>query len=189
MRLGDAESRQHWSKTKQGRANVCKKLGVESCIVQSVRQQQEPPSTTVLANALSAIIGAVWLDLEERGERTAAARTKVFNILRHMDSIVADTAQGTSNAAGEAIVVIPEGNQGLQSYSQASHFITSDGTVNENAIVMDTFIPQHLGENQQGVFGGTLTDLFSLHEMTSEPDFLLINEMNGLFPIPNVMCR
>ena len=188
MRLGDAESRQHWSKTKQGRANVCKKLGVESCIVQSVRQQQEPPSTTVLANALSAIIGAVWLDLEERGERTAAARTKVFNILRHMDSIVADTAQATLNTADRETTLTPEENQSVQLYDEASHFVRSDVPVGGDAIVIDTFIPQHLGENQQGDFEGVLTDLFPLYETTSDHGLLLINEMNGWFPIPNVIC-
>ena len=188
MRSGDAESRQHWSKTKQGRANVCQRLGIDSCIVQSVRQQQEPPSTTVLANALSAVVGAVWLDLEERGERTAAARTKVFDILRHIDSIIADTTQATLNTADRETTLIPEENQSLQLYDEASHFVRSDVPVGGDAIVIDTFIPQHLGENQQGDFEGVLTDLFPLYETTSDHGLLLINEMNGWFPIPNVIC-
>lgn len=183
-RPGDAESRQHWSKTKKGRANACRRLGIEPCIVQSVRQKHERPSTTILANALSAIVGAVWLDLEKQDERSATARTKVFNILRHIDSIIADTAHPTLNTANGGIALDPEGNKGRQLYEEVSHFGTSDVTISRDAIDMHTIMPHHLGENQQGVSSGMLTDVFPLNETTSDPNSLLLNDMNGVFSAP-----
>ena len=133
---------------------------------------------------MSAIIGAIWLDLEEQDERTAVARTKIFNILRHIDSVLADTAQGTLNTADGGTAVIPEGNQGHQLNEEVPHFVIPDVTVREDAITTDTFMLHHLGGNQQDIFGGMLTDLLPLHEMASDTNSYSFNDINGVFSTP-----
>lgn len=48
--------------TKKHRAARATKLGIDACIKYSPRQQDQPPSTTVLSLAVSAIVGALWID-------------------------------------------------------------------------------------------------------------------------------
>ncbi|KZM21683.1 ribonuclease III [Ascochyta rabiei] len=60
--LHDLNCQSHWSKTKKGRASACRALGFEPFITRSARQQHQAASETVLDNALSAVIGAIWLD-------------------------------------------------------------------------------------------------------------------------------
>ncbi|KAH7119870.1 hypothetical protein B0J11DRAFT_440000 [Dendryphion nanum] len=82
---------QHWYKTKKGRASTCKRLGIVSYVVQSIRQQHIEPSLTVLANTISAIFGAVWLDVKKRGESGDSCCSTILKVLRHIDEMVADT--------------------------------------------------------------------------------------------------
>ena len=50
------------SSSKKYRAAVAKALEIDSCIKHNPRQDGQPPSTTVLSLALSAIVGAFWVD-------------------------------------------------------------------------------------------------------------------------------
>lgn len=86
--IGDANKRQHWFRTKKTRANACSVLGLAECIVQSSWQKDQQPSLTVLGNALSAIIGAVWRDLEDRNESVSNARVKICSILSRIDTFI-----------------------------------------------------------------------------------------------------
>ncbi|KAJ4344353.1 uncharacterized protein N0V89_012093 [Didymosphaeria variabile] len=129
-------------------------------------------------NALSAIVGAVWLDLEEQGERTVTARTKVFNILRHIDSVMADRVQGTLATADEGTALIPEENHGHQLYEGVSHFAASDVTVSRDAITMDAFMPQHFSESQQDMFGGMFEGLLPLHDITLDSNSLSLDAIH-----------
>jgi hypothetical protein len=49
----------------------------------------------VLANALSAIFGAIWLDLENQDESVADVRKTVLGVLRGIESDVRNTSEGT----------------------------------------------------------------------------------------------
>jgi hypothetical protein len=184
-RAEDAESRQHWSKTKQGRANACRKLGIDSSIVQSTRQEKEPPSTTVLANAMSAIIGAVWLDLEKQNESTATARMKVFNILRQIDLVTADTTQDGLTTAIEDTTPVLEGNPDHQRTTSEGvpNFNALDVTAGQNTITMGVDIFQRPSESQASMFAGLFPDPLLFYDVTSNVDPGLLNETHGAFSV------
>jgi hypothetical protein len=101
---GAINSSDFWFKTKQGRASTCKQLGIAPCIVQSTRQQQEEPSTTVLANAMSAIFGAMWLDLESQNESVANSCNKVLTVLHGIESGNENTLIGSLPNVGSVPV-------------------------------------------------------------------------------------
>jgi hypothetical protein len=94
----DFHTRKHWSKTKNGRARACSSLGIEAYINQSVRQGNQRPSGTVLDNALSAILGAIWLDCEGQEQTTATTRRTIWGVLRSID--VALSSPTSSPACG-----------------------------------------------------------------------------------------
>ncbi|KAF2847214.1 hypothetical protein T440DRAFT_540127 [Plenodomus tracheiphilus IPT5] len=106
MTLHDFNKRDYWSKTKKGRAKACRALGFEPFIIRSVRQQHQPASETVLDNAFSAIIGAIWLDCEARGKSTADTRCTVWKVLREMDAIL----ESSSSSSGENDVLLSMNN-------------------------------------------------------------------------------
>ena len=88
MRVDDLNTQDHWSKTKKGRAMACRALGIEPFITQSVRQQHQPPSDTILDNALSAILGAVWLDCESQGKTALETRCTTWEVMRTIDMVL-----------------------------------------------------------------------------------------------------
>jgi hypothetical protein len=85
--LGDVHTIKHWSKSKRGRASACISLGLDRCVVQSVRQSHVEPSETVLAYTLSAIIGAVWFDLE-RYVTGLEMMNRISEILARIDTLI-----------------------------------------------------------------------------------------------------
>jgi hypothetical protein len=85
MHPDDFHTQDHWSKTRKGRAKACSLLGFEACINQSTRQVNQRPSDTVLDNALSAILGAIWLDCEGKEQTTAMTRGTIWGVLRRID--------------------------------------------------------------------------------------------------------
>lgn len=95
--LHDLHVRNHWWNTKKGRAAACRSLGFEPFIVRSTRQHYQSLSDAVLDNALSALIGAVWLDCEDRGKTTAVTRRTLWEVLRSID----DALTNSSLLAGE----------------------------------------------------------------------------------------
>jgi hypothetical protein len=88
MRVDDLNTQNHWSKTKKGRAMACRALCIEPFITQSVRQQHQPPSDTVLNNALSAILGAVWLDCESQRKTASETRCTTWKVMRTIDAVL-----------------------------------------------------------------------------------------------------
>ena len=88
MRVDDLNTQDHWSKTKKGRAMACRALGIEPFITQSVRQQHQPPSDTILDNALSAILGAVWLDCESQGKTASETRCTTSKVMRTIYAVL-----------------------------------------------------------------------------------------------------
>ncbi|KAF2844496.1 hypothetical protein T440DRAFT_316666 [Plenodomus tracheiphilus IPT5] len=88
--LYDLHTQDHWSKTKRGRAKACKLLGIEPLITKSVRQQHQPPSDTVLDHALSAVLGAIWLDCEGQEQKISDIRSTILGVLRTIDAIVVE---------------------------------------------------------------------------------------------------
>lgn len=80
----------HWSKTKKSRAKACKLLGIEPLITKSIRQQHQSPSDTVLDHALSAVLGAVWLDCERQEQKVSDIRLTILEVLRTIDAIVVE---------------------------------------------------------------------------------------------------
>lgn len=134
MRTDDFNSRDHWSKTKKGRATACRALGFESSITQSARQLHQPASETVLDNAFSAIIGAVWLDCEARGMTAADTRRTVWNVLRELDAIL------------ESLPFMSSEGRILQSMSNASITMLGDSVERSDMTDLLNWLPQGLSD-------------------------------------------
>jgi hypothetical protein len=88
MRVDDFNTQDHWSKTKKGRAMACKALGIEPFITQSVRQQHQPPSDTVLDNAVRATLAAVWIDCESQGKTASETRRTIWKVMQTIDAVL-----------------------------------------------------------------------------------------------------
>lgn len=58
-------------------------------MVQSVRQQDQAPSPEVLATALSAILGALWLDLHTQNGSFPIIVEQTYSVLRRMSMALA----------------------------------------------------------------------------------------------------
>jgi hypothetical protein len=141
-RLGDINSIDYWYRTKQGRASMCKNSGIATCIVRSTRQQQEEPSTTVLANALSAIFGAIWLDLENQNEIVANTCSKVLQFLRAIGSGNANTL--ADSLTDGRIITVPERKDEHQSTltTMTPNGVSSSETFGHDVSSMDVFMTQ-----------------------------------------------
>ncbi|KAH8728855.1 hypothetical protein GQ44DRAFT_768734 [Phaeosphaeriaceae sp. PMI808] len=84
-----ANSRKSWIRSKPERAKACRKLGIHLHIVRSVRQQHDELSPTVLANTLSAIFGAMWIDMQEKNLTGSDIVEQISVVLRYIESVVA----------------------------------------------------------------------------------------------------
>jgi hypothetical protein len=71
---------------------------MEPFITQSVRQQHQPPSDTVLDNALSAILGAVWLDCERQNRTVSATRRTIWEVLETIDVVLENASLRARNS-------------------------------------------------------------------------------------------
>jgi hypothetical protein len=178
---GDANSRDHWSKSKQGRATACKKLGITSYIARSIRQQHEEPSSTVLANALSAIIGAIWLDLEKQNESVSNTRIKVFSVLRRIDRVIADTTESSLSTTGGRNVPGLEGDGDIQCAMSRGvpNVLTPSETSDQNISPWNAFMLQWFNETQYATLEGTDLDFIGLHGMASELDHASLGEFQS----------
>jgi dsRNA-specific ribonuclease len=65
MNQGEANARFSRAGSRKHRATVAETLGISRYIKCSPRQGYQQPSTTVLSLAVSAIVGASWLDSEK----------------------------------------------------------------------------------------------------------------------------
>lgn len=179
-------TRDHWSKTKQGRATACKELGIASCVVQSVRQQHDEPSPTVLASALSAIIGAVWLDLEKQNASSANTRANIFRILRHIDAVMAGTTGSTLSITEGQTAPRVEGSDGYP-------FTTSEAAPNvippmETPVHPSSSIGTFPSQLPSGMFHGALGNLdmasLPINGVALDADFVLLNDFQRMFFAP-----
>lgn len=75
-------------------------LGLKALITQSVRQQHQPPSDTVLDHALSAVLGAIWLDCERQEHKMSYIRSIILEVLRTIDAIVGEQLVTTRHVTG-----------------------------------------------------------------------------------------
>ncbi|KAH9864712.1 hypothetical protein J1614_010648 [Plenodomus biglobosus] len=82
----DLHVRNHWWKTKKGRAAACRSSGFERFIVRSARQHHQSLSDVVLDNALSAIIGG------RRGRTTAVTRRTLWEVLCSIDDALTNSS-------------------------------------------------------------------------------------------------
>ncbi|KAF2799197.1 hypothetical protein K505DRAFT_356789 [Melanomma pulvis-pyrius CBS 109.77] len=101
----DVDTIEHWSRSKRGRAKACMCLGLDRYVVQSVRQHHVQPSPAVLAYTLSAIIGAVWFDLE-RYKSGLDMMKQITEILARIDMLVADESPEESPMAIERSISV-----------------------------------------------------------------------------------
>ncbi|KAH7371749.1 hypothetical protein BKA66DRAFT_611279 [Pyrenochaeta sp. MPI-SDFR-AT-0127] len=131
-----ATTRKSWIRSKSERAKTCRKLGIHQHIVRSVRQQHEEPSPTVLANTLSAIFGAMWIDMQEKNQSGSDIVKQISVVLRYIESVVASeptfghmTSENEGFPALEENGGIPEsltpGRWGLLVPSEACHNTSS----------------------------------------------------------------
>lgn len=102
---GDVDTIEHWSRSKRGRAKACTCLGLDRYVVQSVRQHHVQPSPTVLAYTLSAIIGAVWFDLE-RHKSGLDMMKRITEILARIDMLIANQGPEESSMASERSLLV-----------------------------------------------------------------------------------
>ncbi|KAK5082572.1 hypothetical protein LTR70_007678 [Exophiala xenobiotica] len=73
----DRESTNHTITTKTNNdtlANIAKRTGIDTCIVPCERQGRDSPSPKTLKLAVTAVIGAVWIDSEDLSVTSHAAR-------------------------------------------------------------------------------------------------------------------
>ncbi|KAH7377614.1 hypothetical protein BKA66DRAFT_571937 [Pyrenochaeta sp. MPI-SDFR-AT-0127] len=149
---------QHWSKTKKGQAHACQVLGFDRCVVQSIRQQHETPSATVLANTLSAIIGAIWFDMEIEKSGFDLMEA-IAEILDRIDRIMAQNDTGRLATVQDVPSVYFDGNtQPSRGVLQPSHTYIS-GLKGHNASLHEAV--SLLGP-YQGQPEATLSDVLAI---------------------------
>lgn len=68
---------------------MCRTLRIDQCLTLSARQHDRKPSTDVLATALSAIVGAIWLDLQTQNGGLPIIIEQTFAILCKMETAIA----------------------------------------------------------------------------------------------------
>ncbi|ORX95601.1 hypothetical protein BCR34DRAFT_194320 [Clohesyomyces aquaticus] len=95
----DVNTRDPWFKDKKRRAAACKMSGIDQYIIQSPRQQHEEPSVAVRANALSALVGAVWLDMQRSHDISLSdAVEKISKILDRMQTVIGENTENRISA-------------------------------------------------------------------------------------------
>lgn len=183
---GDANARDHWFKSRQGRARACEKFGIDTCIVQGAQQSHQKPSSKVLAYALCAIIGAVWLDMEKQNESALSTREQVFGILRRIDDAMEDTTEGHRSTTGESTSSASEGNEGIQRciLGGASEVIEPNQLSDEDIVQADAFMFQWFEQTQHEIFWSMDPALFSFHSMQPETNIVPLSEFQSTLYSP-----
>jgi hypothetical protein len=154
--LENVDSIQHWSRSKRGRASACTRLGLASCVVQSVRQSREEPSDAVLSYTLSAIIGAVWFDME--ASRTGLdMMNQITDILARIDMLIANNGPEESLTGYESSLSMRDSED-----TQESSFTENQSSSTWNQYTSPLEVPllqrSLQGQNEALQFQGTLHD-------------------------------
>lgn len=184
-----ANSRKSWIRCKPERAKACRKLGIHQHIVRSVRQQHEEPSPTVLANTLSAIFGAMWIDMQEKNQSGSDIVEQISVVLRYIESVVASqptlghmTSENDGFPALEENGGIPEGlatdRWSLPVPSEARHN-TSSFLDLPTSFPWSTEVFQGPKEAQNEVLRAVEPTSFYFGDMSSTFDLALLEQAQG----------
>ncbi|KAH7031875.1 hypothetical protein B0J12DRAFT_681549 [Macrophomina phaseolina] len=169
----DVDTRDRWFRSYEGRARVCKTLGIDDCVVQSVRQQHEKPSLKVLSYVMTAIIGAVWLDLDNADESVSYTRKQVFDILRSIEDVIADTPETPPSTTNErTFPSLEESGGGLQANTPgdvASFALPNQ--ISDQDIALDDLIFQRFDQNQSDAVLDLDPTLLDSYEADVDLDF------------------
>lgn len=144
IQLEEVDTRGGWTKSKRDRANAFQSLGLDHYIDRSSRQQHEKPSSTVLANALCAIIGAVWLDLLRQNESAFNITEQISRILHRIGTVITGTTAGGAPMTDESNPGVLEDNDGVQggTHSEERGFTTSNESFDPDIDLPDIFTHQ-----------------------------------------------
>ncbi|KAF2007623.1 hypothetical protein P154DRAFT_614925 [Amniculicola lignicola CBS 123094] len=165
--------RDHWFRSKQGRAIACKRLGLDHYIIQSIRQQHEKPSSAILAHALSAVIGAVWLDLQRRNESTSNILEQISGILHRIhriDTVITNAEGGCVSTTDESRTLILEGNHVIQGSipGEAFNFTAPNEILGQNINLRAVPMHHSLDQTQNDTLFGTDPALVSFDSLQSQ---------------------
>ena len=142
---------------------MCENLGIDEYIVQSPRQKNQKPSPAVLAGAVSAIVGAVWKDLEEQNRSVTDTLNRLSEILCHLDAVSSTESEDRSLTIDEAVA---KGNDGV-------HCSISGERSYPNVDTLDFRIEQLLPENQYEDIVNVDSSLYLPPEIQFESEFTL----------------
>lgn len=169
---------EHWFTTKERQATACAKLGIDNFIIRSIRQQHEKPSSTVLSNALTAIVGAIWLDLGASEESTSNACEEVFRISCRIDSAIMGTASTIDDRSSTAAVE----NDGSQ-YSKPGETLNPSAP-NLSPDRLDASIIHSSGEYEHEPLPCSHSTLLSPEDVEIEFDVAWAVEAEGMSYAP-----
>jgi hypothetical protein len=164
--LENVDSIQHWSRSKRGRASACTRLGLACCVVKSVRQSHEEPSDTVLSYTLSAIIGAVWFDMEA-STTGLEMMNQISNILARIDMLIANNGPEESLTGYESSLSMRDSED-----TQESSFTENQSSSTWNQYTSPLEVPL-----LQRSLQGQDEALKSNNSIASGPDFEIIQPL------------
>lgn len=153
--------RDQWYRTKTGQARACTKLGIDSFVKRSIRQQHDRLSPTVLSNALTAVIAAIWLDLGGVNEGASNACEQIFCILRRINDAVMDKMPTVEERSSMALEMDDGSMPGEMSDST---------TPNRNPDQLDASMTRSSNENQHGSLACSYPCLLLSHDVEPELD-------------------
>lgn len=124
----------------------------------------------MLSNALSAIFGAMWLDLENQDKSVADARKKVLEVLRGIESDIPNTSEGT--LTNDRNISVSGRKDGYQPTipTMPSNVVSPEKTYEHEIEYMDPFMVQWFGELSQDISENTAGPSVPLSKTVSELD-------------------
>jgi hypothetical protein len=151
----------NWYQPRRSRELASKKLGLAQFVIPSIRQHGIDPSPKILANALTAIIGVVWLDMEQKNETVSRAGIQILEILSRINAVVTDTAQGSGLAMEKEFSRVIDNDRGdtFGTAYSALHNLTPNEIYDQGIDSMDDFMArwfmevQHMASPSTGVGG------------------------------------
>jgi hypothetical protein len=133
----------------------------------------------VLANALSAIFGAIWLDLESQDESVADARKTILRVLRGIESDVPNTSEGT--LADDRIISVSGRKDGYQPTipTMPLNVVSPEKPYEHEIECMDTFMVRWFDKLSQDTSEDTARSSIPLSKTASELDSTPPNRIPG----------
>lgn len=150
-----------WYRTKRGQARACAKLGIDSFVKRSIRQQHDRLSPTVLSNALTAIFGAIWLDLGRVNEGASNACAQIFRILCRINDAFMDMMP-TIEERNFTALEMDDGSMPGE--------ISDSTTPNRNPDLLNASTTSSSNESQHGSLACSYPFLLPSHDVEPELD-------------------